>query len=82
MLLHTNPIRPCVITRRQQLIAGAERRGAARLKKDRIRNALWTLTNVIFMAFLLLLFVPAFIGLVHIFAVDVAEAGRAVRLHS
>jgi hypothetical protein len=50
------------------VLAGGERRDASRLKKDRVQNALGTLTNAIFMAFLLLLFVPAFIGLVHIFA--------------
>jgi hypothetical protein len=49
------------------VLAGGERRDAARLKKDRVQNAFWTLTNATFMAFLLLLFVPAFIGLVHIF---------------
>jgi hypothetical protein len=49
------------------VLAGGERRPAARLKKDRVQNALWTLTNAIFMTFLLLLFVPTFIGLVHIF---------------
>lgn len=50
-------------------IAGRERRSAERLKEERAKHALWTFANVCFFVFLVVLFVPTFIGLVHIFAI-------------
>ena len=50
-------------------LAGTERRSAERLKEERAKHRLWTLANVSFLIFLLVLFVPTVIGLVHIFAI-------------
>jgi hypothetical protein len=50
------------------LLAGPERRSPERLKSERAKHALWTFANVCFFVFLLVLFVPTFIGLVHIVA--------------
>lgn len=50
------------------LLAGPEQRSQERLKQERARHAIWTLANTCLFVFLLLLFVPTFIGLVHIFA--------------
>ena len=47
-------------------LAGSERRSPARLKEDRARHALWTFANTCCFVFVLLLIVPALIGLVHI----------------
>lgn len=49
-------------------LAGSERRSKERLKEERARYPIWTLVNACFFAFLLLFFVPALIGLVHIIA--------------
>ncbi len=50
-------------------IAGRERRSAVRLKEERAKHVLSTFANVGFFVFLVVLFVPTFIGLVHIFAI-------------
>lgn len=50
------------------VLAGPERRSAERLKQERAKHRLWTFANVCSLAFLLLLAIPAFIGLVHIIA--------------
>ena len=50
------------------VLAGPERRSAERLKLERAKHRLWTFWNVCTFVFLLVLFVPTFIGLVHIFA--------------
>lgn len=50
------------------ILAGPERRSAERLKQERAKHRLWTVWNVCCFVFLLVLFVPTFIGLVHIFA--------------
>lgn len=50
-------------------LAGSEHRSAERLKEERARHALCTITNVCFFVFLVVLFIPTFIGLVHIFAI-------------
>ena len=50
-------------------LAGPERRSAERLRRDRAKHAIFTFANVCFFVFLLLLFIPTFIGLVHILAV-------------
>ncbi len=49
-------------------LAGSERRSEERLKEERARHPIWTLANACCFAFVLLFFVPAFIGLVHIIA--------------
>ena len=49
-------------------LAGPERRSAERLKEERTKHALWTFWNVCCFVFLFVLFVPTFIGLVHILA--------------
>lgn len=49
-------------------LAGPERRSEERLKEERARHAIWTVANICSFVFLLMLFVPTFIGLVHIFA--------------
>lgn len=49
-------------------LAGPERRSVERLKAERAKHALWTFWNVCCFVFLLLLFVPTVIGLVHILA--------------
>ena len=48
-------------------LAGPERRSAPRLKEERVKHAIWTFANGCFFVFLLLFFIPTFIGLVHIF---------------
>jgi len=50
------------------VLAGPERRSAERLKQERAKHALWTFTNVCSIIFLVLMFLPAFIGLIHIIA--------------
>lgn len=50
------------------VLAGPERRSAERLKQERAKHRLWTFANVCSLIFLLLLTIPAIIGLVHIFA--------------
>ena len=50
------------------LLAGPERRSRERLKEERACYTIWTLANSCLFVFLLLLFVPTLIGLVHIFA--------------
>ena len=50
------------------VLAGPERRSAERLREERAKHALWTFWNVCCFVFLLVLFVPTFIGLVHILA--------------
>ena len=50
------------------ILAGPERRSAERLKQERAKHPLLTVANVCSIAFLLFLFIPTFIGLVHIFA--------------
>ena len=47
-------------------LAGPERRSADRLKEERAKHALWTFWNMCCFVFLLVLFVPTFIGLVHV----------------
>lgn len=49
------------------LLAGRERRSAERRKAERAKHALWTVANATCFVFLLVLFIPTFIGLVHIF---------------
>ncbi len=49
-------------------LAGPERRSVQRLKEERAKHELWTLANACSFAFVVLLFIPTFIGLVHIFA--------------
>ena len=49
-------------------LAGPEQRSEERLKAERAKHAICSFANVCFFAFLLTLFVPALIGLVHIFA--------------
>ncbi len=49
-------------------LAGPERRSTARLKEERVKHKLWTFANACSFVFVLLLFIPTFIGLVHIFA--------------
>ena len=51
------------------VLAGPERRSAERLKRERAKHAIFTFANVCFFVFLLVLFIPALIGLVHILAV-------------
>jgi hypothetical protein len=51
------------------VLAGPEQRSEERLKVERAKHVLWTFTNVCCFVFLLLLFIPALIGLVHILAV-------------
>ena len=48
------------------ILAGPEQRSAERLEKERADHALWTFTNIVAIIFLLLMFVPALIGLIHI----------------
>jgi hypothetical protein len=48
-------------------LAGPEHRSAERLKEERAKHALWTVANVCCFVFLFVLFIPTFIGLVHIF---------------
>ena len=50
------------------LLAGRERRSAARLKQERRRHRLWTLANACCIVFVLSLSVPAVVGLVHLLA--------------
>ena len=50
------------------LLAGPEQRSQERLQDERARHTIWTVANSCLFAFLLLLFVPTLIGLVHIFA--------------
>jgi hypothetical protein len=50
------------------VLAGPEQRSEERLKEERAPHPLWTFANVCSFVFLLLLFIPTFIGLVHIFA--------------
>ncbi len=50
------------------LLAGPEQRSQERLQDERARHTIWTVANTCLFAFLLLLFVPTLIGLVHIFA--------------
>lgn len=50
------------------LLAGPERRSAERLRMERAKHTLWTLWNVSCFVFLLVLFIPTLIGIVHIFA--------------
>jgi hypothetical protein len=48
-------------------LAGPERRSTERLKEERVKHALWTVANAFIFVFVVLLFIPTFIGLVHIF---------------
>lgn len=48
------------------LLAGPERRSAERLKVERAKRALWTFWNTCCFVFLVILFVPTLVGLVHI----------------
>jgi len=50
------------------VLAGPERRSKARLEEERAKHALWTFANLCCFAFLLVLFVPTAIGLVHMVA--------------
>lgn len=50
-------------------IAGRERRSAQLLKAERAKRALWTFANACCFVFLVVMFVPTFIGLVHVFAI-------------
>ena len=47
------------------LLAGEERRSELRLQEERVRHPLWRIAHVCGIVLLLLLFVPAVIGLVH-----------------
>ena len=49
-------------------LAGPERRSARRLNEERLKHRLWTFANICTFVFVLLLIVPALIGLVHILA--------------
>jgi hypothetical protein len=49
-------------------LAGPEQRSEERLKSERAKHAIGSFANVCIFVFLLTLFVPALIGLVHIFA--------------
>ena len=49
-------------------LAGPEQRSAARLKQERVRHAIWTFWNICSFVFLLVLFIPTLIGLIHIVA--------------
>jgi hypothetical protein len=49
-------------------LAGPEQRSVQRLKEERAKHALWTFANACSFVFVVLLFIPTFIGLVHIFA--------------
>ena len=50
------------------VLAGPEQRSKERLKEERARHTIWTVANICSFVFLLLLFIPTFIGLIHIFA--------------
>ena len=50
------------------VLAGPERRSAERLKQERAKHRLWTFAHVCSLVILMLLAIPAFIGLFHIFA--------------
>jgi hypothetical protein len=51
------------------VLAGPEQRSEERLIAERAKHVLWTFTNFCCFVFLLLMFIPALIGLVHILAV-------------
>lgn len=47
------------------VLAGPERRSRQRLQEDRASHSVWTVANSCLFVFLLLLFVPTLIGLLH-----------------
>ena len=49
-------------------LAGPERRSARRLKEEQSKHKLWTFANICLFVFVLLLFIPTLIGLVHMLA--------------
>ncbi len=46
-------------------LGGSEKRSPERLKRERIKHALWTFTNVCTLVFVVLFLVPAVIGMIH-----------------
>ena len=49
-------------------LGGPEKRSPERLKRERVKHALWTFTNVCTLVFLVLFIVPALIGMIHMIA--------------
>ena len=46
-------------------LGGSEGRSPERLKRERVKHALWTFTNVCTLVFLVLFIVPAVVGMIH-----------------
>jgi hypothetical protein len=46
-------------------LGGSEKRSPERLKRERVKHALWTFTNVCTLVFVVLFLVPAVIGMIH-----------------
>jgi hypothetical protein len=49
-------------------LGGPEKRSLERLKRERVKHALWTFTNICTLVFLVLFIVPALIGMIHMIA--------------
>ena len=49
-------------------LGGPEKRSLERLKRERVKHALWTLTNICTLVFVVLFIVPAVIGMIHMIA--------------
>ncbi len=46
-------------------LGGSEKRSPERLKRERVKHALWTFTNICTLVFVALFIVPAVIGMIH-----------------